>query len=160
MKRIFLFAGLVAMLGVSLSVLGLARAEMPGPDAAALWKYITEESPYTQWSFWPDHKGMQPGRSPHGAFHKVLVNKPALEATSVPIPDGSIVVKENFTADKKMAALTIMYKVKGYDPDNGDWYYAKYDPDGTIGPAGKVRGCIACHAGNAKNDYIFVHAFK
>ena len=160
MKRILVFAALAAIICLSLAVWGPAQAEMPGPDAAALWKYITDESPYTKWSFWPDHKDMQPGRSPHGQFHKVFVNKPALEATKPPLPDGSIVVKENFTADKKLAALTIMYKVKGYDPDNGDWYYVKYDPDGTIGPAGKVKGCIACHAGAANNDYIFVHPIK
>ena len=38
----------------------IAFAEMPAPDPDVLWKYITKESPYTKWSFWPDHQGMQP----------------------------------------------------------------------------------------------------
>lgn len=57
----------VAML---LSVSSLTMAEdMPGPDGDALWNYISKVSPYAKWSFWPDHKGMQDGRAPHGPQH-------------------------------------------------------------------------------------------
>ena len=30
--------------------------------------------------------------------------------------DSSIIVKENYTADKKFVALSVMYKIKGYNP--------------------------------------------
>ena len=50
------------MIKVGISVLALAAlmilfmgfgptSEMPGPDAAALWEYITKESPYKEWGF-------------------------------------------------------------------------------------------------------------
>jgi len=42
----------------------IVLAEMPGPNPDALWRYIKTESPYTEWKFWPDHQGMQPGRAP------------------------------------------------------------------------------------------------
>ena len=29
-------------------------------------------------------------------------------------------------------AVTVMYRTKGYNPEGGDWYWAKYNPDGTI----------------------------
>ena len=38
---------------------------MPGADAGELWNFITETSPYTEWSFWPDYECYQPGKSPH-----------------------------------------------------------------------------------------------
>ena len=46
-------------------IVSTASAEMPGPDDKALWQYITNESPYTGWSFWDDHQGLQEGDAPH-----------------------------------------------------------------------------------------------
>jgi hypothetical protein len=57
----------------------------------------------------------------------------------------------------------------GYDPDNNDWFWVKYGPDGTVDEndagvalAGRVAkgastGCIACHANAAAGDYLFVN---
>ena len=153
------------IIGISFLVTGLflgfsIQSEMPGPDADALWKYITEISPYKDWGFWDDHDGMQPGSAPHGPFHKVYVNDVLLKAASVPVPYGSIQVKESYNNDKEFVAITVMYKVKGFNPSAGDWYWVKYSLDGKGGPAGKIQGCIGCHAVKAKNDYILVHEFK
>lgn len=72
---------------------------MPGPDAATLWKYITQESPYTQWAFWPDHEGMQPGQYPHGAFHEVYVNMPVLDPAKPTFPTAALWLRK--TTPKK-----------------------------------------------------------
>lgn len=138
----------------------IAFAEMPGPDPDALWKYITEESPYTNWGFWPDHQGMQPGRAPHGPLHKVYVNDRALNSPQPPVQYGSIAVKENYGKDKKLKAITVMYKVSGYNPDDGDWYWAKYSSAGKADKFGKPEGCVGCHGTRAANDFILVHEFK
>jgi hypothetical protein len=135
-------------------------AEMPGPDAASLWNYITKESPYAQWSFWPDHQGMQPGRAPHGPLHKVYVNDRALNSSGTPVQYGSIQVKENYDKDKTLKALSVMYKVKGYNPEGGDWFWAQYGLDGSIKKEGKPAGCVGCHGARADNDFILVHEFK
>jgi len=77
------------------------------------------------------------------------------------LPDESIIVKENFGPDKKLAAITVMYKEKGYDPAHNDWFWAKYQPDGTIDAEGKVKGCIDCHGlpkdifKDKTNDYVW-----
>ena len=135
-------------------------AEMPGPDPGALWNYITVESPYQNWSFWPDHQGMQPGQAPHGPFHKVFVNDLALNSSKAPVQHGSIEVKENYSKAGELVAITVMYKISGFNPDDGDWFWVKYSPDGKADVAGKIAGCIGCHGTRASNDFILVHEFK
>ncbi len=143
-----------------LGFLGLpAVAEMPAGEADALWNYITKESPYTKWSFWPDHQGMQPGRAPHGPLHKVYVNDRAINSPKPPVQYGSIAVKENYGNDRELKAITVMYKLQGFNPDDGDWFWAKYSPDGKADIAGQPAGCIGCHGTRASNDFILVHEF-
>ncbi len=134
--------------------------EMPGSDPAAFWNYITKVSPYKNWSFWADHQGMQPGRAPHGPLHKVYVNDRALNSPKPPVQYGSMVVKENYGKNKELKAITVMYKVSGYNPGDGDWFWAKYSPEGKADKAGKLEGCIGCHGTRADNDFILVHEFK
>jgi len=154
MGFIILVAGLV--------IGSLAVADMPGPDPepAALWKYITKTSPYTKWGFWPDHQGMQPGRAPHGPLHKVYVNDRAVNSSKPPVQYGSILVKENYSKDKELKAITVMYKVNGYNPGSGDWFWAKYSLDGKAAKFGKPNGCIGCHGVRANNDFVTTHEFK
>lgn len=150
---------LLVVMFFSLGLSSFAIAEMPGPDAQALWKHITETSPYTSWGFWPDHKGLQEGDAPHAPLHKVFVNEPGLTSAHAPVNFNTIVVKENIGKDKKLKALTVMYKVEGYNPDAGDWFWVKYGTNGTVDKSGKPAGCINCHGGAADSDYILVHSF-
>jgi hypothetical protein len=64
---------------------------------------------------------MHPGESPHGAYLKIFVNNIAMKAIkdmTMPLPIGSIVVKENYAKDKEtLAALTPMYKASEFNPD-------------------------------------------
>ena len=133
--------------------------EMPEPEAEAVWKYITEKNAFTDWDFWPDHQGTYPSAAPHAPKHKIYVNKQALDSTMLPMQDRSMVVKYNLSPADKVKAVTIMYKVKGYNPDAGDWFWAKYSPTGEVEEAGKVKTCIGCHNAKADNDYILVHKF-
>lgn len=148
----------VAML---MSVASFTMAEeMPGPDGSALWNYISKVSPYTQWSYWPDHEGMTKGRAPHGPKHKVFVSAQAFASTAAPVQYGSIEVKENYSKAEELKAITVMYKVKDYNPQDGDWFWAKYSPTGNVLKAGKPKGCIGCHSTRAANDFVLVHEFK
>lgn len=135
-------------------------AEMPGADAEALCQYVLKEDPYTKWGFWPDHKGLQEGDAPHAPQHKVYVNSIGLNGKKAPAGFGTIVVKENIGKDNKLKALTVMYKVEGFNPEAGDWFWAKYSPSGSVETSGKVKGCISCHSSAEDNDYIFVHEFE
>ena len=139
-------------------------AAMPGADAAEVWKYITETSPYEDWDFWPDYEGFQPGKSPHGAILQVFVSDDGIrniaDETKGTMDNGVLIVKENYMPDTTLAALTVMYKVGGFNPDNNDWFWAKYGPDGSVDKAGTPAGCIGCHGAKADNDYLFTGDLK
>jgi hypothetical protein len=47
-----------------------------------------------------------------------------------------------------------MYKIKGYNPEGEDWFWAEYSPDGKIIVSGKVEKCLNCRSTNKANDYI------
>lgn len=53
-----------------------------------------------------------------------------------------------------------MYKKDAYNPTQGDWFWLKYAPDGTIEKEGKVGGCINCHQSARDNDWIFTGPIK
>lgn len=154
MKRYMLVFVCSGLLFGLLAGNSLADGHMPGPDAEALWTYITKDDPYTQWGYWPDHQGMQLGRAPHGANHKVFVNRLGLESNMPPAAFGTIEVKENYNSDEKLIAITVMYKIMGYNPGDGDWFWVKYTPEGHADKAGKPAGCIGCHGTRAANDFI------
>ncbi len=150
----------LAVMAIFLVGTAMVFAGMPGADPDALWTHITQENPYTKWGFWPDHQGMQEGRAPHGPLHKVYVNEPALGSAKPPVQFGAIAVKENYGKDKELKAITVMYKIEGYNPSDGDWFWAKYSPDGKVDKFGKPKGCVGCHGTRAANDFILVHEFK
>ena len=151
----------------SITALGFSffgSTEMPEPEGEAFWTYIAETHPYTEWDQWPGHTGMHPGQSPHGAFLKVYVNnaaKKAIEDGKMMMPEGAIVVKENYAKDKEtLAAVTPMYKAEGFNPDAGNWFWAKYKADGSVLASGKVEGCIDCHSKVKDKDWLFTWADK
>ena len=137
-----------------------AVAQMPRAEPAELWDYITKDDPYVQWNFWDDHKGMIEGRQPHGSLHKVYINDKAYNSSKAPLEYGAIQVKENYNKAKELKAITVMYKVKGYNPADGDWFWVKYSPEGMAKPYGKPKGCIGCHGARVNNDFVIVHDIK
>ena len=72
--------------------------------------------------------------------------------------------------DQNLDSVTVMFKrEKGYDPDNADWFWVKYQPDGSLHvntegvslagriAKGKRQGCIACHKLAPGNDLVYNH---
>lgn len=116
------------------------------------------------------------GIEPHGFVLQTFFSKATVDGHT-----GTVVVKRNYgpagvevdevinNPKGHLGAVTVMYRREaGYDPDNADWYWAKYLPDGTLDKnpkgmqlAGRVAkgadvGCIACHSGADGDDYLFV----
>jgi hypothetical protein len=114
------------------------------------------------------------GVAPHGMMLETLYTTATLDGHS-----GDLVIKRNYgpegvgtdavmsDPETHLAAVTVMFRREaGYDPDNADWFWVKYLPDGTLDKnpegmrlAGKVgkgmnAGCIACHSG-AGDDMVF-----
>ena len=65
------------------------------------------------------------------------------------------ILNENDNKQKKLMLITPIYKVKGYNPDAGNWFWAKYKVDGKIIAEGKVGSCIKCHSKVAGDDYLY-----
>ncbi len=135
--------------------------------AGNLWSRM---SGYRSWPSYPDLGGFQDGQSPHGKFLKYHINSAASNNHRNP-GAGSIIVKENYmsASPSALGAITVMEKVPGYDPENGDWFWVKFAPDGSVmknpkgmSLAGRVakgmeQGCIACHANADGGDFLFIN---
>jgi hypothetical protein len=144
------------------------RVQQPQTFEQKLWGYLTRQK-YRNWAPVPGQSDdFYEGSSPHGAFLKMYLNRTAA-GNLKELPNGSMVVKENYGPDRKtLMAITVMYRSKGYNPDAGDWYWVKYNPDGTVAKAppamnsmplmGKPGGCIKCHGEGADGgDFAFMN---
>jgi len=164
MLRILLRVAIVCgFLAGMVTVTMAADGMLPKTDGAAVYQYITKTNPYQQWALFPGKGKLYVGKHPHGAFLTTYVNDQALKGIqdkAGTLPDGSIIVKENYSPEKKLAVVTVMYRTHGYDPNAGDWFWAKYKVDGSILAEGKVNSCIGCHATKIENDWIFTGPVK
>lgn len=152
-------------------------AEMSEDESMAMG-YLEEltAAPYTDWAFEPGvPEGFYTGNAPHGLILRTFINDITVEAVGSgadAFPEGSILVKENhlpgdidvesmenhaavegFEGD--ISDITYMVKVAGYNPEVGDWFWAKQTLEGEIIAAGQPDGCIGCHTQVADNDYVF-----
>lgn len=116
------------------------------------------------------------GTHPHGAILDTIDAR-----TRVGDDAGPVIIKRNYGGPgvsksalanhprKFLKAVTVMFKRPGYDPENRDWFWVKYGPDGSVlkNPkglflAGRVakganQGCIACHKAAPGGDMVFNH---
>jgi Cytochrome P460 len=167
--RLTMFSGLL--------IVGMGASAAPFGDkedvqyAAKLWKALEKahfvgkhaiySTPYT-------------GKHPHGAILDAIDGELKVSGNI-----GAVIVKRNYGGDgaskqsvandptKYLKAVTVMYKRKGYDPEDGDWFWTKYNPDGTLAKSpegmqlagrvakGATEGCIACHRAAPGGDFVF-----
>jgi plastocyanin len=168
-RRLTVTFGLLFALLAILAGLGAAppQAATPAADTATaekLWQTLQTAKYQAAWTLTPKGKLYQ-GQPPHGALLTTYLNPEAaaqLKNPTAQLANGSIIVKENYGADQKLAALTVMMKQTGYAPDDGDWFWAAYAPDGKVQMAGQVEYCYQCHAAAKSNDYVFTfpHAME
>ncbi len=137
------------------------------PFEVRFWNWLTQVQ-YRKWAVpaGKDRNELYPGESPHGALLRVYLNETAA-AHPKELPPGSIIVKENYSKDRQLKAVTVMYRSKGFDPQHRDWWYGKYMPNGQIATmkmegsgrvmklAGSVQSCVKCHSSADGDDYAF-----
>lgn len=162
MKRRLFLVSLLLIALTAYSAAALASAKLPAADGKEVVAYLNQVN-YLGWQLWPGKAKLYEGRHPHGAFLTTYVSKGAYQAIvgkAGIIPAGEFVVKENYTPEKQLDAITVMYRQTGYNADGGDWFWLKYKPDGTVLAEGKVGGCIGCHAAVKTNDWLFTGPVK
>ena len=130
---------------------------MPEPNARSVWKHVENQNYQRNWSYWPGKGELYKGTEPHGVLLTTYVNplaQGALTNRAAELPAGAIIVKENYSPKKELAAVTVMYKARdGYNPDHNNWFWLKRLPDGKVEASGKAESCQACH-GASKHDYL------
>lgn len=165
------------LLGLSLPFLAVAAPfgnEADLADAKKVWAasidagFVGENAVVTR-----PYKGMPP----HGLILELMEKDISIDGHK-----GALVIKKNYGGNgltindvigdpnKYLKAVTIMFKREaGYDAENKDWFYGKYNPDGTLQKnpkdmklAGRVAkgaptGCIACHKAAPGGDFVYNH---
>lgn len=169
MAKLKNFAYTVLVMFLASALLGCVSQKQPEteiqglkPEGKVVYNYMTENN-YKQWKMWPGKGEFYPTQAHGAAFMTTYVNDMALAAIqgkTGTMKEDSVIVKENYDANKTLVALTVMYKEDGYDPQNNDWFYAKYGTDGSVQAEGKVKACIDCHTKVKDNDYIFTSPLK
>ena len=124
--------------------------------AENLWQEIQGYSSWDQAVDWTGIKESLDGT--HGNFVQIWLNQQALpsfeDSTSSALSNGSIIVKEGYTSinGSNINTVTVMKKIEGYDTNNGDWFWASYEPNGDVNNAGSLSSCYNCHSNGT--DYI------
>ena len=172
------FVGSAAVAGLGLWTWAVQAQDKPFGDAASV-KYSQE-----LWAALDKAKlvganamASEPyeGQEPHGAILETIEMNITVGGHTGAAwvkrnygPGGISVQQVSSDPAKHLKAVTVMYKREaGYDPDNKDWFWAKYKPDGSLDKnpkgmqlAGRVAkgmdmGCIACHSAADGGDYLF-----
>ncbi|HHH38841.1 MAG TPA: hypothetical protein ENK50_04600 [Sedimenticola sp.] len=116
------------------------------------------------------------GVHPHGAILDTLDARVTVDGK-----ENVVIIKRNYGGPgvskqavandpgKFLKAVTVMFKRPGYDPEDRDWFWVKFDPQGGVlknpkgmSLAGRVakgapKGCIACHQAAPGGDFVFNH---
>lgn len=173
------FPRIMAVLMIATTGLVFAEEKQPFGDEKAvayaekLWRHLTDlklvgenrtmSAPYE-------------GVHPHGAFLDTIERSVTFEDNT-----GPVLIKRNYRGDdltkrevwnnpdKHLELVTVMYQRGEYDPENNNWFWASFLPDGSLDTnpkgvklAGRVgadekAGCIACHRNAPGGDMVYAH---
>ena len=136
----------------------------PDTTGSAIWTYLEAVDYRNTWTPWPGKAALYTGGEPHGMLLSTYLNEAAmagLQSTVGAMPSGAVIVKENYTPDTTLAAITLMYKHSGFNPEHNDWFFSKHLVGGTLDTMpdgtpmeGRVPGCENCHSRARSNDYV------
>lgn len=145
-----------------LSIQPQAAGQSAVPVATELWKQISGNNDYRDWPLLAGTTERQDSDAPHGDFATIRYSG---QDANAPGP-GDTLVKELLVEDEtEPQALTVMLKLSGFDPDNANWFYAKYLPDGSLDTtptgvplAGAMEpapgaACRGCHRSAPGDDF-------
>ncbi len=101
------------------------------PFETQFWNFLIGNN-YKQWAPGPGQDGdFYTGQSPHGALLKMYINRAAASDVKG-LKIGSVIVLENYLADRSLKTISVMYRTEGFNPSANDWYWIEYKPDGSV----------------------------
>ncbi len=136
--------------------------------AGTLWATMAG---HDAWPGFPGREGIQPIETPHSSYVSFHLNEVAQMNTESPVSGAIIATRNHRNADDpaSIESVTVMFKQAGYNPAQGDWFWAKFKPTGELmldpqgfGMAGAVgqndsTGCLSCHINAPGDDFIFAN---
>ena len=171
----------------------VSKEEKNKKFAGQLWDYLLANN-YKHWTAGPgktinhfsnqdaDLTSYNSNGNPHGTYLKSYMNRKAA-GNPENLPVGSIVILENYRKDKSLESISVMYRSPGFNPSANDWYWVKYNADGSVATApakvaydangieqtyasnianhsggklmGRANSCIACHQQSGGTDLAF-----
>lgn len=139
-----------------------SRPQTPEEFYSSFWNHIVKKDvAYNTWKSISREKTDDGVENRHGSTSRTYANKVAADDTKT-LPNGSILVREDYNDKGKRTSISVMYRVKDYDKDHGNWYWLTYAESGAIvrddgkkAIAGKVTSCIDCHAKASGKDFVF-----
>jgi hypothetical protein len=122
-----------------------------------LYDYITKQNPYKKWSTWKGEVERLSSSGHHGTEVKKYVNDVAHDALlsgAKELPEGSIIVQENYSS-WGLTSITVMRKeIRGFNPNADDWSFAMYSTNGTPLTDVRGKGCLSCHKAKGNTDLL------
>ena len=138
------------------------RPQTPEEFYDTFWRYLVKkDAAYNTWKVLDHEPPKDDIENPHGTVSRTYANEIAAKDPEN-LPLGSILVREDYDDKRKRQSVSILYRVKDYDKERGNWYYLRFLETGTVAKgedkkalAGKVASCIECHAKASGKDYVF-----
>ncbi len=174
MKKLLLGVALVAGIGGAAVSQGMPPfgSDDDAAYAAAIWEAMSAQNLTGPNAI---HVAPYEGTDPHGMMLETFYSSATINGHT-----GDLIVKRNYgpagvsaeevmsNPDGHLGAITVMFRREaGYDPEDQNWFWVKFLPDGSIDKnpkgmmlAGQVAkgmdvGCIACHSNAGGDDFVF-----
>lgn len=141
---------------VMLAVVACGSEPTDEERGEALWEAIQGWEDWNQVEPWDGIRNSSD--CTHGPYVQITYNDLAADNIGSTQPDGAIIVKRGHDAPDGSAPVgfvTVMQKIEGYDPDNGDWFWLRVSDDGTLSDTelGSASFCYGCHSAGGQ-DYL------
>ncbi len=109
------------------------------PEPGPVYRHITKQDDYRQWRHWEGRAPVLHGTEAGGPLLAYVTYVNDICARSIKdgleLADGSVIVREKYSADDKLSGITVMCKIRR-NKYTGSWYWVKYDPDGVAVASG------------------------
>ena len=138
------------------------RPQTPEEFHDTFWRYLVKkDAAYNTWKALEHELPKDEVENPHSTVSRTYANEVAAKDPEK-LPLGSILVREDYDDKRKRQSVSVLYRVKDYDKEHGNWYYLRFTETGAIMKgqdtkplAGKVASCIECHAKASGKDFVF-----
>lgn len=96
------------------------RPQTPEEFFSSFWSFVVKkDAAYNTWNVIKPETSAEGVENPHSTISKTYANKVAAD-DSKELPMGSILIREDYDANRKRQSISVMYRIKDYDKDHGN----------------------------------------